>query len=479
MAKPRAKQAGKIDCVHGRVNEPEFNIAQVRERFLLVINPSSPRRLRRVREDKLRLVMLAVAAAALAPSTSWTARPQPSVTEVRIDKTRIDRALAVMVRDARAVGVSALVWKDGRESYYGSAGYADREARRPMRRDTLVQIWSMTKPVTGVAMMQLWEQGKFQLDDPLSDYLPEYADTKVFAGIDASGKPILKAPRRPILVRDILRHTAGFGEGPPESYPQKMLAAADPLNLDNSLPEFSRKLASVPLVYEPGTQWRYSWAVDVQAALVEKLSGQTFETYVRQHIFEPLRMKDTAWTQPEERFSRLATAYSKGPDGKLHRKSEADIRRMNFAPRKLTRGGAGLVSSLDDYMRFARMLLGQGALDGVRILKPSTVKLMSTDQLDPAIRDRSWLRDKSNGGFGMDFAVRTGRSLEAKENRGTVGEFFWDGAWSTLFWVDPANRLITVYFVQSDPFDGSLHRDIRRAVYGDDYVGPKGDEASH
>jgi len=149
---------------------------------------------------------------------------------------------------------------------------------------------------------------------------------------------------------------------------------------------------------------------------------------------------------------------------------------MNFDPaRKLIRGGAGLVSSLDDYMRFARMLLNHGTLDGVRILEPSTVKLMSTNQLDPRVTDRSWLPDKGNGGFGLDFAVRTGQPLTANENRGAVGEFFWDGAWSTLFWVDPANKLTAVYFVQSDPFNGTLHRDIRRAVYGDAYLGPKGD----
>jgi CubicO group peptidase (beta-lactamase class C family) len=209
--------------------------------------------------------------------------------------------------------------------------------------------------------------------------------------------------------------------------------------------------------------------------LVEKLTGQPFEAYARQHIFEPLRMKDTAWTQPEERFPRLATSYAKGPDGKMHRKSEADIRRNNFASRQLTRGGSGLVSSLDDYMRFARMLLNGGMLDGVRILKPSTVDLMSTNQLDPAITKRSWLRDKANGGFGFDFAVRTGQSEAPNENRGAVGEFFWDGAWSTLFWVDPANKITTVFFVQSEPYDASLHRDIRRAVYGDDYLGPRGD----
>jgi CubicO group peptidase (beta-lactamase class C family) len=428
----------------------------------------------------VKIFLLAAAAAILVPaSTAPAATPASEAPTDLIDKARIERALAEMIASDRAAGASVLVWKDGKEAYFGTAGYADREAKKPMRRDTLAQIWSMTKPVTGVALMQLWEQGKFRLDDPLSDYLPEYGSVKVFAGIDSAGNPILNPPRRPILVRDIVRHTAGFGEGPPETYPQKKLLAADPLNLDNSLAEFSKKLASVPLVYEPGTQWLYSWAVDVQAALIEKLSGQPFETYARQHIFEPLRMKDTAWTESEANFQRLATPYSRGADGKLHRKSEDDIRRMNFAPRKLTRGGAGLVSTLDDYMRFARMLLDGGVLDGVRILKPSTVRLMATDQLDPAITERSWLRDKSNGGFGIDVAVRTGRSLTEKENRGAVGEFFWDGAWSTLFWVDPANRITTVFLVQSDPFDGSLHRDIRRAVYGDHYLGPTGDETAH
>jgi CubicO group peptidase (beta-lactamase class C family) len=427
-------------------------------------------------EGQLKTILLAVLAAVLSP-TMATAAPatQTASTTVNIDKARIDRALAEMVTGGRAAGASALVWRDGKESYFGTAGYADREAKRPMRRDTLAQIWSMTKPVTGVALMQLWEQGKFRLDDPLSDYLPEFAQAKVYEGADSAGNPVLRPPHRPILVRDIFRHTAGLGDGPGDSYPQKSLAAADPLTPGNDLTEFSRRMATIPLAYEPGTQWRYSLGVDVQAALVEKLSGQKFEEYVRQHIFVPLRMKDTAWTQPQERYSRLAIPYAKGTDGKLQRKTEADIRLWNFSNRKLTRGGAGLVSSLDDYMRFARMLLNGGALDGVRILKPATVKLMSTDQLDPRIVERSWLPDKLNGGFGLDFAVRTGQPKSEKENRGAVGEFFWDGAWSTLFWVDPANRLTVVYFVQSEPFDGTLHHDIRRAVYGDDYLGPKGD----
>jgi len=426
----------------------------------------------------MKALLLAAAAAVMASGASAAApkKPAASTSQFRIDKARIDKALQQMVADGRAAGTSALVWKDGREVYFGSAGYADREAKKPMRRDTLVQIFSMTKPVTGVAIMQLWEQGKFGLDDPLSMYLPDFANTKVFVGKDSAGNPILQAPRRSILIRDVLRHTAGFGYGPGDSYPEQAFATADPLNLHNDLTEFGRRLATVPLLYEPGTKWRYSSAVDVQALLVEKLSGQPYEAYVRQHILDPLGMKDSGWTQPGASFARLARGYVKGPDGTLQRKSDTDLRRMNFDPaRKLTMGGAGIVSSLDDYMRFARMLLNKGSLEGVQLLMPSTVKLMSTNHLDARVTELQWLPDKGNGGFGFDFAVRTGQPKTAEENRGAVGEFFWDGAWTTLFWVDPANNLAAVYFVQSDPFNRSLHRDIRRAVYGDNYLGPKGD----
>ena len=422
---------------------------------------------------------LLVAAALLASVPAGAiAAPNSAVStsQFQLNKARIDKALAQMVADGRAVGTSALVWQGGKEIYFGSAGFADREAKKPFRRDTLVQIWSMTKPVTGVALMQLWEQGKFGLDDPLSDFLPEFAQTPVYAGLDGAGKPILRPPHRPILIRDVLRHSAGLGDGPGPLFPHKVFVEADTLNLGNDLTEFGRRLATVPLLYEPGAEWRYSLAVDVQALLVEKISGQPFEAYVLQHILDPLGMKETGWTQPEERYARLAVPYAKGPDGTRIRMSETEIRQSNFDPkRKLTRGGAGLVSSLDDYMRFARMLLNNGALDGVRMLKPSTVKLMATDHLDPKTTERSWLVGKGQVGFGIDFAVRKGQPKTAEENRGSVGEFFWDGAWTTLFWVDPANRLTVVYFVQSAPFEGTLHRDIRRAVYGDAYLGPKGD----
>jgi CubicO group peptidase (beta-lactamase class C family) len=423
--------------------------------------------------------MAAVIGLGAGASQSWAASPAAAARPVRIDRGRIDKALAAMVSGGRVAGASALVWQDGKERYFGAAGMADREAGRPMARDTLVQVFSMTKPVTGVALMQLWEQGRFGLDDPLARYLPEFADMRVYAGKDASGQPVYKPATRPILIRDILRHTAGFSYGSGDSPADQAFRAADPLNLQNDLTELGHRVAHLPLLFDPGAQWSYSVGVDVQALLVEKLSGEPFETYVRRHVLEPLAMKDTGWTQPQQNLPRLAAVYNAGATpgsgGKLERQADFQTQAMNFAPRKLTMGGAGLVASIDDYMRLARMLLNGGELDGVRILKPSTIRLMSTDQLDPRITERIWLPSKGQVGFGIDFAVRLRQPRDAKENPGAVGEFFWDGADSTLFWVDPANRLAAVFFTQKAPFDGTLHHDIREAIYGPGYLGPPGD----
>ena len=408
-------------------------------------------------------------------ASTAAAVPATATAAVHVDKARLDRTLAGMVSSGHAAGVSALIWRDGREQYFGTAGFADREARRPMRRDTLVQVFSMTKPVTGVALMQLWEQGKFGLDDPLARYLPEFADLRVYAGKDSAGQPIYRPASRPILIRDVLRHTAGLSYGSRDTPADDAFRAADPLNLNNDLTEFGHRLAGVPLLFDPGQEWSYSVGADVQALLVERLSGVPFETYVRTHIFDPLGMKETGWTQPPERLGRLAATYSRAADGGLERQPDSKTRAPNFGPRRLTMGGAGLIAPIDDYMRFSRMLLGGGSLDGLRILKPSTVKLMATDQLDPRITARFFLPSKGSVGFGIDFAVRTTRPRDARENRGAVGEFFWDGAESTLFWVDPANRLTAVFFTQKLPFDGELHHDIRQAVYGPAYLGPAGD----
>lgn len=417
-----------------------------------------------------RRAMTVMAAGLAVPGVAWS----KAAAGLTMDRMRIDGALRRMVSAGRVAGASALVWQEGAERYFGAFGLADREAKRPMARDTLVQIFSMTKPVTGVALMQLWEQGRFGLDDPLARYLPAFGNVKVLGGPGADGKPVLRAPARSITIRDIMRHTAGFSYGMRDTAADKIFHDIDPLALTNSLGEFGDQLAQVPLLFDPGAEWSYSTGVDVQALLVEHLTGDAFEPHVRKAILDPLGMKDTGWTQPADRLPRFAASYARQPDGTLARIPDEKARALNFGPRKLTMGGAGLASTLDDYMRFARMLLGGGALDTTRILQPSTVRLMSTDQLDPRITRRFFLPDKGSVGFGLDFAVRTARPRNAAENRGTIGEFFWDGAETTLFWVDPINDMAAVFFVQVVPFDGTLHHDIRAAVYGNDYIGPVG-----
>lgn len=419
-------------------------------------------------------MLLAVTLLAAAVPQPIAARlPEPASQPLRLEPQRIDRTLRSFVADRRLAGASVLVWQGGRERYFRAAGMADIGAGRPFARDTLVQIFSMTKPVTGVALMQLWEQGKFRLDDPLALHLPEFAGVQVYAGDDAAGRPILRQPSRPILVRDILRHTAGFTYHEAAGSLGRILLAEDPLSLDHTLTEFGQRQGRVPLLHDPGSQWEYSAAVDVQALLVERLSGRPYADYVRQAIFRPLGMTQTDWTPPAASRARLARIYEER-DGALVPMADAEWLAPNFAGKPLTMGGSGLVSTVDDYLRFARMLLGRGSLDGVRILQPATVDLMTTDQLDPAITRRSFLPGKGAIGFGFNFAVRKAPPQSAEENRGTVGEFFWDGWPSMLFWVDPANNMVVIFAAQKLPFDGTLHRDIRAAVYGPGYLGPVG-----
>ncbi len=380
---------------------------------------------------------------------------------------RIDSTLRSYAESGRVAGVSALVYEKGREVYSGAFGSADREKKVPMARNTIVQIFSMTKPVTGVALMTLYEKGAFQLDDPVSKYAPELADLKVYAGADASGRPILEAPRRPVTIRDLTRHTAGFATGADNPGVGPLLRAADPLDRSNTLAQMAAKLGSVPLWFQPGEKWAYGPSVDVQAFLVERISGEPYERYVREHVLDPLKMTTTRYFVPEADRGRLAAMYDRSDDGVLTRRPDSLAFAFNTRHWPLTPGSYGLTSTLDDYMRFARMLVNGGELDGVRILRPETVKLMATSHLSDSVTDRSWLPSKGQVGFGIDFAVRVRPPASVEENNGVVGEFFWDGAASTLFWVDPVNQLTAVLFVQQMPFDRiRLHKSFRDAVYG-------------
>jgi CubicO group peptidase (beta-lactamase class C family) len=219
------------------------------------------------------------------------------------------------------------------------------------------------------------------------------------------------------------------------------------------------------LLFQPGEQWAYGPSVDVQAYLVERLSGKPFDQYLQQTIFNPLGMTDTRYVVAETDRKRLAGMYNKGNDGQLTIAADNE-NTFNIKNYPLKPGGFGLTSTLDDYMKFAQMLLNKGKSGKAKILKPETIKLMATNQLSDTIRQRMWLPSKGQVGFGIDFAVRLREPASKEENNGAVGEFFWDGAASTLFWVDPVNDLTAVLFVQEMPFYGKLHKSFRDAVYG-------------
>lgn len=379
-------------------------------------------------------------------------------------KARIDSALKAQVDAGKIAGVSALIVEKNKEVYFNSFGQADKEASKAFDRNTVVRIYSMTKPVTGVALMKLYEEGKFQLDDELSKYLPEFKDMKVFNGVDKKGKPVLVAPKRPILVRDITRHTAGFAGGGDTTALGKMFREADVLNRNGTLKDFTKKLSKLPLAFHPGAEWSYGVSVDVQAALVEVLSGKSFDVYVQENILTPLKMTHTSYVPKDP--NALAALY-RFDNGTLARVPDSLIlANVNDKEYPLKPGGFGLTSTVDDYQRFARMLVNEGSFDGATILKPETVKLMATNQLADSVTKRMWLPSKGQVGFGIDFAVRMRPPVDEKEKNGVVGEFFWDGAASTLFWVDPTNDLTAVMFVQIFPFSNDLHKAFRDAIYG-------------
>ncbi|MEO9968490.1 MAG: serine hydrolase domain-containing protein [Hyphomonadaceae bacterium] len=394
------------------------------------------------------------------PAPETQTPPEPQI----VSKGRIDQTLFSLVDQGMIAGGSALVFEDGQEVYFGAFGLADGAANRDFDRDTLVQIYSMTKPITGVALMTLYEQGLFSLDDPISKHVPELASLQVFSGKDENGDAIVQTPEREPTVRDFMRHSAGLADND-DNPVGEIYRLVDPTNWNNTLTQVAEKLGQIPLLYEPGTQWRYSAAVDIQALMVERLSGMPFDDYVQQVIFTPLEMSQTYYFVPESQRSRMAGLYQTQDDGSLIQLPNEEAHAFNIQRQTLTPGTFGFVSSIDDYMRFALMLQNEGTFKGVQILEPQTVALMATNMLSDDVTERFWLPGKGQVGFGLDFAVRVAPPVNADENFGVVGEFFWDGFASTLFWVDPENDLTAVLFVQITPFNNDVHNAFRDAVY--------------
>ena len=390
------------------------------------------------------------------------------------------------------VGASALIARNGRVVYSEAWGQSDREAGRPMAEDTIHRIYSMTKPITAVALMMLHEEGRFRLNDPVAMYIPELKDLQVAVSTadgvtvarsdgtqsmtegvgDLTQTGMTRAPRRQPTVRDLLTHTAGFTYGVfGNTEVDRAYREAGLLRDHPNLQDFVEKLGKIPLQYEPGTRWHYSVAVDIQGRLVEVLSGQRFGEFLKARLFDPLGMVDTSFTIDEAKRERVAQLYApKGtpgdfsawlaPNASVELEVAPDFANVGYQPgAKFESGGGGLLSTSMDYLRFSQMLLNGGELNGVRFLSPRTVDLMSRNHLG----DIQMGFGRLGVGFGLGFAVL----MDAGEagDVGSDGEYNWGGAAGTRFWIDPEQNLIGLFMVQSLPHRTTLAQDFKTLVY--------------
>ena len=361
----------------------------------------------------------------------------------------LHKAIQDQVDQKYLAGVVTLLARHGRVVELKAYGKKDIAAGTPMTTDTIFRIFSMTKPVTGVAMMILYEQGKWHPEDPISKYIPEFAHLKVYKGMDADGKMILEDPVHPPTMHELMTHTAGFTYGAFGNTPVDKMYQAQGILQSKSLQDMVDKLANIPLLYQPGTKWVYSVSMDVQGYIIEKLSGQALPDFVQQHILGPLGMKDSGFYVPKDKWDRFATLYVGDAHGQVVPAPGPPGAGYDHQP-GMPSGGGGMVSTAQDYLRFAQMLLNDGELNGVRILAPSSVHLMTSNHLPPSLMTGEFSigfeHIRPGMGWGYDCAVFTDPA-EADEIVGN-GTFYWLGAADTWFWVDPTNDLIFVGMTQ-------------------------------
>ena len=390
---------------------------------------------------------------------------------------RIGPTMARWVDGGLLSGAITLVARHGRVVHLQPHGMADIASGRPMARDTIVRIYSMTKPITSVAALMLYEEGYYQLDDPVAAYLPEFKDTPVSMRADAGWEVVPQ--ERPMTIWHLFTHTSGLmyptGEDSPtaaayrEAFPGR-------LNVPVPLDAWAATLGRLPLAFQPGSAWRYSWAIDVLGYLIEVLSGQTLDVFLEERLFGPLAMVDTGFWVPPEKAGRLASVYAPAEpgyqrEGQLRSERTPGLRVVDaaatseyLARRPFLSGGGGLVSTVDDYYRFAQMLLNRGELDGVSILGRKTVELMTMNHLPTemlAVNDWSTCR-----GCGFGLGVRVMMDVARSGRHGSVGSYGWDGLASTYFWIDPKEDLIAISLPQHLPNTGFPHaQDFKAAVY--------------
>lgn len=362
----------------------------------------------------------------------------------------IDAYLQKLIDKGVVAGLVTLTARHGKVAHVSTLGKKDLATGEPMAVDTMFRIFSMTKPVTAVAMMILHDQGLWSPDDPISKHLPAFAGAKVFGGLGADGKPkLIEADHEPTL-RELLTHTAGLTYGrEPMGGLEKLYEAADVWR-SAGLAEMAQKLGGLPLAYQPGSKWLYSLSMDVQGAIIEALSGQSLPDFMQEKIFGPLGMTDTAFHTPPEKRSRMATLYRSSVSRGLVPLVNNPLLRDYDAKPSLASGGGGLVSTVGDYAKFAQMLANGGEFGGRRIVSAEGVKLMMTNQLSDEMLAHGWGvgHQQIRPGFGQGFNGVVFTDPEACGVPVGVGTYHWDGAAGTWFWVDPTNDLIFVGMVQ-------------------------------
>jgi len=407
------------------------------------------------------MILAAVAFALIAPASraQQPAAPALDMTPVSPESVgfsseRLDRLHAFIqseVDSRQLAGAITLLARHGKIVDYRTYGVRDLATGAPMTNDTIFRDYSMTKPVTGVAMMLLYEQGKWLPSDPVSKYIPEFAHLKVFNGFDHNGKMLLADPDHAPTMRELMTHTAGFTYGGADTPVDRMYGELKPgTSTVKNLQEMIDRLAQIPLLYQPGHGWTYSMSMDIQGYIVEKLSGQSLPDFLHDNLFAPIGMRDAGFYVPADKRSRFAAGYHE-KDGALVAEPTENGQPIDYASQPTApSGGGGLVSTAEDYYRFAQMLLNNGQLGGVRILAPSSVRLMTSNHLPAELLNGQFgigMHIMRPGfGYGYNCAV-VFDPAEANLSDGQ-GTFFWDGAAGTWFWVDPTNDIVFVGMIQ-------------------------------
>jgi CubicO group peptidase (beta-lactamase class C family) len=408
--------------------------------------------------NRARLVIISGALILSAGSASSQQHAQPgsnhtlNLTVVKpetagFSSERLERLHALIQNEIdkkQLAGAVTILARHGRVVEYRTYGQRDIATSTAMTRDTIFRDYSMTKPVTGVAMMILYEEGKWQPSDPISKYVPEFAHLKVFEGMDADGKMILVDPDHAPTMRELMTHTAGFGygvgKGPVDAmyHDLKVMQSA-------TLQEMIDKLATIPLFYQPGKGWLYSASMDIQGYIVEKLSGQSLPDFMRDHIYAPLSMRDAGFYVPTDKRQRFATLYNANAQGELVPGDPGDYAKQPT----MASGGGGMVSTAEDYYRFAQMLANGGELDGKRVLAPSTVTLMTSEHMPDSLLTGEFGIGMSviRPGFAWGYDCAVIFDPAAANLSDGKGTFFWDGAAGTWFFVDPTNDIVFVAMI--------------------------------